>query len=223
MHRMNGPERRLAAILSADAVGYSRLMAGDEDATIRAITARREQVELQVRQHRGRLVDFTGDNFLVEFASAVDALECAVETQRVVAALNTDLSPERKLEFRMGLHLGEVRAQEGRLFGTGVNLASRLEPLAEPGGICVSAEMHREVSGRTRFAFRDLGEQTVKKMPEPVHAYAVELPEATAALPTRRRGWPSAAGIVSLVGLVAAGWWLLRETTAPVAEREPLT
>jgi adenylate cyclase len=104
-----------------------------------------------------------------------------------------------------------------------VNLASRLEPLAEPGGICVSAEMHREVSGRTRFAFRDLGEQTVKNMPEPVHAYAVELPEATAALPTRRRGWSSAAGIVSLVGLVAAGWWLLRETTVSVAEREPLT
>jgi TolB-like protein/class 3 adenylate cyclase/Tfp pilus assembly protein PilF len=223
MRCMNGPERRLAAILSADAVGYSRLMAGDEDATIRAINARREQVELLVRQHRGRLVDFTGDNFLVEFASAVDALECAVETQRVVAALNADLTPERKLEFRMGLHLGEVRAQEGRLFGTGVNLASRLEPLAEPGGICVSAEMHREVSGRTRFAFRDLGEQTVKNMPEPVHAYAVELPEATAALPTKRRGWSSAAGIVSLVGLMAAGWWLLRETTVSVAEREPLT
>ncbi len=104
-------ERKLAAIRSADVVGYGRLMAGDEEAAIRAITARREQVELHVRQKRGRLVDFTGDNFLVEFGSAVEALECAVEIQDVVSALNRPLPPERKMEFRMGLHLGEVRVQ----------------------------------------------------------------------------------------------------------------
>ncbi len=104
-------ERHLAAILSADVVGYSRLMAGDEEETIRAITARREEVELHVRQHRGRLNDFTGDNFLAEFSSAVQALECAVEIQDLVTALNRPLPPERKMEFRMGLHLGEVRVQ----------------------------------------------------------------------------------------------------------------
>jgi TolB-like protein/class 3 adenylate cyclase len=217
-------ESHLAAILSADVVGYSRLMAGDEEATIRAINLRQEQVELHVHQHRGRLVDFTGDNFLVEFASAVEALECAVAIQRVVAALNTDLTPERKMGFRIGLHLGEVRAQEGRLFGTGVNIAARLEALAEPGGVCLSAQMHREVAGRTSFAFRDLGEQQLKNIPERVRAYAVESPEAAGAMPTKQSGWPIAAGIVSLLGLVLVGWWLLREeSTSPATERKPLT
>jgi adenylate cyclase len=171
----NQAERRLAAILSADVAGYSRLMAEDADATIRAVTARREQIELNVRQHRGRLVDFTGDNFLVEFGSAVEALECAVEIQRVLAALNAELFPERKMEFRMGLHLGEVRAQEGRLFGTGVNVAARLEGLAEPGGICISSEVHGQVENELDLGYEDLGEQSVKNIPKPVRVYRVRL------------------------------------------------
>ena len=120
---------------------------------------------------------------------------------------------------RILLHLGEVRAQEGRLYGTGVNLAARLEPLAEPGGICLSAELHREVSGRTHFAFRDLGEQQVKNIPEPVYAYAVELPGASAAMPTRQRGWPVAAGIVLLVGLFVLRP-LMRLLTTPTPQPE---
>ena len=114
-------ERKLAAILNADVVGYSRLMAQDEDATVRMVTFYRQQVEMLVPQHRGRLADFTGDNFLAEFPTAVDGVRCAIEIQRVLRARNTDLAADRKMEFRIGLHLGDVRVQDERLFGTGVN------------------------------------------------------------------------------------------------------
>ena len=180
-------ERHLAAILAADVVGYSRLMAADEEGTIRAITARREEVELHVRQHRGRLNDFTGDNFLAEFGSVVRALECAVEIQRLVAALNADLPPERKMEFRIGLHLGEVRVQDDRLFGTGVNVAARLESLAEPGGICISGEVHGQVESRFDFGYEDLGERSVKNIPDPVRVYRVRLDGGRAAAPNAAR------------------------------------
>ncbi len=206
-------ERKLAAILSADVVGYSRLMAGDEEATIRAITVRREVVELQVRQHGGRLSDFTGDNYLAEFGSVVRALECAIEIQHVVAALNSDLSPERKMEFRVGLHLGEIRVQDGRLFGTGVNVAARLESLAAPGGICVSGEVHGQVESRFDFGYEDLGERSVKNIPDPVRVYRVRLDRGRAKRAKRtRRGWTrlriAAASLASLIVLVAAALWL---------------
>ena len=161
-------ERRLAAILCADVVGYSRLMADDEDATVRTVTAYREQIELHVRQVRGRLVDFTGDNFLAEFRSPSQAVRCAVEIQQVLRALNANLSTERKMQFRMGVHLGEVRAEGERLFGTGINIAARLEGLAEPGGLCISSKVYDEVRGKLDLGFEDLGEQEVKNLPEPV-------------------------------------------------------
>jgi adenylate cyclase len=205
--------RRLAAILSADVVGYSRLMAEDEDATIRAVTARREQVELQVRQHGGRLNDFTGDNFLAEFGSAVQALECAVQIQRVVAALNAELPPERKMEFRVGLHLGEVRVQDERLFGTGVNVAARLEGLADPGGICISAVVHEQLGSQLDLVYEAIGKHSVKNIPKPVGVYRVRM--AGSRSDARRRwglAWARprivAASLAGLISLVAVALWL---------------
>jgi class 3 adenylate cyclase len=130
-------ERKLAAILSADVFGYSRLMAEDEEATVRTIRAYREQVETLVREHRGRLADFSGDNFLAEFPAALDAVACAIDIQRVLRARNEGLPDDRKMQFRIGAHLGDVRVEGERIYGDGVNIAARLEGLAEPGGICI--------------------------------------------------------------------------------------
>ncbi len=132
-------ERKLAAILSADVVGYSRLMAEDEAATIRTLTAYREQVATLVREHRGRVVDTPGDNLLAEFPTALDAVQAAVEVQRVIGARNADLSTERRMEFRIGVHLGDISVEGERIYGDGVNIAARLESLAEAGGVCISA------------------------------------------------------------------------------------
>ncbi len=143
-----GVERKLAAILSADVVGYSRLMAEDEAATVRTLRAYREQIGVLIGEHRGRLADFSGDNFLAEFPTARDAVECAIEIQRVLRARNAGLPAERKMEFRIGAHLGDVRVEGGRIFGDGVNIAARLEGLAEPGGICISATVHEQVRNK---------------------------------------------------------------------------
>ena len=132
-----GVERRLAAILSADVVGYSRLMAEDEGATVDTVTEYREQVPKLVERHRGRVVDFTGDNFLAEFPTATDAVACAVEIQDVLRARNADVPTERRMEFRMGIHLGEVRVEGERIYGDGVNIAARREGFAKPGGLAV--------------------------------------------------------------------------------------
>ena len=136
-------ERKLAAILSTDVVGYSRLMADDEGATIRTLTAYREEIGLLVRQHRGRVVDSPGDNVLAEFPSATDAVQCAVDIQRVVGARNAALPTDRKMEYRIGIHLGELATDGERIYGSGVNIAARLEGLAEPNGICLSGTVLR--------------------------------------------------------------------------------
>ena len=166
-------ERRLAAILIADVVGYSRLMAEDEAATLHTLADYREQVALLVGQHRGRLVNFTGDNFLAEFASAVNAVRCALDIQSVLRGRNAHLPPERKMEFRIGAHLGEVRVEHDSIFGDGVNIAARLEPLAEPGGICLSGTMRDQLRSKLELEYEDLGEQTLKNLPDPVHAFRV--------------------------------------------------
>ena len=170
---MTKSERRLAAIVSADVVGYSRLMAEDEDATVRTLTAYREQVGSLVREHRGRLVDFSGDNFLSEFPSALEAVRCAIEIQRVLAARNADLPPEQKMEFRIGAHLGDIRVEGERIYGEGVNVAARLEGLAEPGGLCISRTVHEQVRRTPGLLFQNLGAQTLKNIPEPVEVYRV--------------------------------------------------
>src|ERR1700722_14550274 len=132
-------ERRLAAILAADVAGYSRLMGVDEEGTLSRLKAlRRELADPKIKEHRGRIVKTTGDGLLIEFASVVDAVRCAVEVQREMAERNADVSPERRIEFRIGINLGDIIIDEGDIFGDGVNIAARLEALADPGGICVS-------------------------------------------------------------------------------------
>jgi adenylate cyclase len=182
-----GTERRLAAILSADVVGYSRLMAEDEDETVRRLTAYRTEVTNLVADHRGRVVDFTGDNFLAEFPTATEAVEAATEIQRVIKARNAAVPAGRAMEFRIGVHLGEVRVEGERIYGDGVNIASRLEALADAGGICISEDVLHQVHRKLVLDFDDLGEQTVKNIPDPVHAYRVrEAPSSEGTAPTRR-------------------------------------
>jgi adenylate cyclase len=199
-------ERKLAAILSADVVGYSRLMAANEDATVRTLTAYREEIALLVGQHRGRVADFTGDNFLADFPTALEAVRCAVAIQRVLAARNADLPTDRKMEFRMGIHLGDVRVEDERLYGSGVNIAARLEGLTEPGGICVSSIVRDQVRNKLDTDYVDLGEQTVKNIPDPVRVYRIQLqgePEE-AALRSVSRGKRHSRLRVALVAVAAA-------------------
>jgi adenylate cyclase len=169
--RPEGPNRRLAAILSADVVGYSRLMAEDEAATIQTLTVYRKEIQGLVEEHRGRLVDATGDNLLAELPTALDAVECAVEVQRIIGARNAGLAEDHRMLFRIGIHMGDVTVEEGRLYGDGVNIAARLEGLAQPGGICVSATVHDQVARKLDLDFQDLGDQPIKNIPNPVHAY----------------------------------------------------
>jgi adenylate cyclase len=183
------PERRLAAILSADVVGYSRLISEHEDAAIRTVRAYREQFALLAGEHHGRVVDSPGDNVLAEFPSALDAVQCALELQGVLAARNAQLPADQRMQFRMGIHVGDVRHDDERVYGDGINIAARLESLAEPGGICVSGHVHDLVSGKLVLESRDLGPQALKNIAEPVRAYAVRAPD-DAAPPPAKSGWP---------------------------------
>ena len=209
-------ERKLAAILSADIVGYSRLMAEDEEATIRTLRAYRDQVGALVREHRGRLADFSGDNFLAEFPTALDAVECAIEIQRVLGARNAGLPAERRMEFRIGAHMGDVRVEGERIFGDGVNIAARLEGLADPGRICISATVHEQVRNKLGVGYQDLGDRTVKNIPDQVHVYQVQIenwdaqPSTGPALARRRPYTAIVVGAAALLLLLLfAGWQLL--------------
>jgi adenylate cyclase len=167
-------ERRLAAILVADVVGYSRLTSDDEEGThFRLIACRREIIEPNIREHRGRIVKKTGDGALVEFASVVDAVRCAVEVQRQTLARNATLPPSHRVEWRIGVNLGDVIVAPDDIYGHGVNLAARLETLAPPGGICISAEAWRHVRGAIAAEFVDMGEHRLKNIPEPAHVFAI--------------------------------------------------
>ena len=167
-------ERRLAAILAADIAGYSRLIGADEEGTLAALRAlRSELIDPSVAEHRGRIVKTTGDGILVEFASVVDALRCASVVQNALAQQNGDARPERLIEFRIGIHQGDVVVEDGDILGDGVNVAARLEALAEPGGICVSARVQEDAAGKLDIAFEDLGEQRLKNIARPVRAYRV--------------------------------------------------
>ena len=169
-----GSVRRLTAILAADTAGYSRLMGTDEEGTHRRLQAHlRELIDPKITEYRGRVVKNTGDGFLAEFASVVDAVRCAVEVQRVMAKRNAVTSPEERIEFRVGINLGDVIAEGGDIFGDGVNIAARLEALAEPGGICVSRVVRDQVRDKLDYAFEDMGEQQVKNISRPVRVYRV--------------------------------------------------
>jgi adenylate cyclase len=178
-------ERRLAAVLAVDVAGYSRLMGEDEEGTLAALRAvRRELADPKIAEHRGRIVKTTGDGLLAEFASVVDAVRCAVEVQREMSARNAAAPAEQRIEFRMGINVGDIIIENGDIFGDGVNIAARLEALAEPGGICLSAAAQEQVRDRLDIAFDDLGEQQVKNITRPVRTYAVALGGSShAALP----------------------------------------
>jgi adenylate cyclase len=166
-----GVERKLAAILSADVVGYSRLMAEDEAGTIRTLTAYQQQITILVREHRGRVVDSSGDNLLAEFPTALDAVQAAVEIQRVIQARNADQPVEHRMQFRIGVHLGDVTVEGDRLYGDGVNIAARLEGLAEPAGVCISRTVHEQVGKKLDLGYEDIGEQSLKNISDPVRVY----------------------------------------------------
>jgi len=168
-----GFKRKLTAILSADAVGYSRLMAEDESATVKTIASYREVMASLVKQHRGRVVDSPGDNLLAEFSSVVDAVQSAVAVQSEFQTRNEELPNNRRMEFRIGINLGDVIDDKGRIYGDGVNIAARLEAMADPGGICVSKTAFDQIETKLPLGYEYLGEQSVKNIPKPVGAYRV--------------------------------------------------
>jgi adenylate cyclase len=176
--------RRLAAILAADVAGYSRLMGTDEEDTHERLRAHLpELVNPKIKEHRGRIVKNTGDGLLAEFSSVVDAVRCAVEVQRGMIDREPDVPDEERIRFRIGINLGDVIAEEHDIFGDGVNVAARLEALAEPGGICVSRMVRDQIRDKLPYAFEDLGEQSVKNIVRPVRVYALR-PEVIADLPS---------------------------------------
>jgi len=168
-------ERKLAAILSADVKGYSRLMGEDEVATIRTLTAYQEAMTTFIQQHRGRVVDASGDNLLAEFASVVDAVQCAVEIQRELKTKNADLPAPQRMEFRIGINVGDIIVEGERIYGDGVNIAARLEGLAAAGGICISGIVYDQVETKLALGYEYLGEQTVKNIAKPVQVYRVQM------------------------------------------------
>ncbi len=209
-------ERRLAAILSADVVGYSRLMGADEEGTLAALKAHRQRlIDPAIAEHRGRIVKTTGDGILAEFASVVDAVRCAVEVQEGMAARTAGLPEDKRIVFRIGVNLGDVIVDGDDIHGDGVNVASRLEGLAGPGEICLSRAARDQVRDKIPITFEDMGDQTVKNIARPVHVYRVRRRMAAAGnlrqTESRHRAWIAAVA-VALVALIAGGaaFWTLR-------------
>src|SRR5246500_4570969 len=176
-------ERRLAAILAADVAGYSRLMGADEEGTHERLKAHfRELVEPKIKEHRGHTVKNTGDGMLAEFPSVVDAVRCAAEIQRGMIDREPEVPDEQRIRFRIGINVGDVIVEEHDIFGDGVNVAARLEALAEPGGVCISRVVRDQIRDKLSYPFEDRGEQSVKNIARPVRVYALRT-EAVAELP----------------------------------------
>jgi class 3 adenylate cyclase len=166
-----GFKRKLTAILSADVEGYSRLMDDDEKATIQTLNSYRNSMTTIIEQHRGRVVDTTGDNLLAEFTSVVDAVTCSVEIQRKLDELNQELPSDRKMKFRIGINVGDVVEEDGRIYGDGVNIAARVEGMAEAGGICITGRAYDQVKNKLELGYEFIGEHSVKNIAEPVRVY----------------------------------------------------
>jgi TolB-like protein/class 3 adenylate cyclase/Flp pilus assembly protein TadD len=210
--------RRLAAILAADVAGYSRLMGADEEGTHERLTAHlRELVDPKIAEHRGRTVKNTGDGFLAEFPSVVDAVRCAVELQRGMVERNAEVPPKNRIEFRVGINLGDVIAEEHDIFGDGVNVAARLEALAEPSGVCVSRVVRDQIRDKLPYSFEDQGEHTVKNIARPIRVFAlrpetiaeVQLTDRPIEVPRRRRGIfpPVMAAVAAVLVIAVIAWW----------------
>ena len=205
-----GFKRKLTAILSADVEGYSRLMGEDEEATVRTLKTYRELIAMIVQKHQGRVVDSPGDNLLAEFGSVVDAVRCAVEIQEELKARNAELPENRRMVFRIGINLGDVIEEEEQIYGDGVNIAARVESLAEGGGICISRTAYDQVKNKLTLGYEYLGEHTVKNITEPVRVYRVLMePEAAGKVlgeeRPRPRKWRWAALAVAVVLIIVAG------------------
>ena len=211
-------KRKLTAILSADVKGYSRLMQDDEEATVRTITAYRGVMSSLIQEHDGRVVDAKGDNLLAEFPSVVDAVRCGVEIQKELKLRNEELSENRRMEFRIGINLGDVIEEEETIYGDGVNIAARLEGLAEGGGICISRTAFDQVKNKLDVGYEYLGEHSVKNIAEPVRVYKVLMePEYAGEVigeerpkPKQRRWAAVAIGFIIVVGALAIWNFYLR-------------
>ena len=204
-------ERRLTAILAADVAGYSRLTGMDEEGTHAQLTGHlRSLVDPKIAEHRGRVVKNTGDGLLAEFGSVVEAVRCAVDVQRGMIERNAEVPQGKRIEFRIGINVGDIIIDRGDIFGDGVNVAARLEGFAEPGGICVSARVQEDVRGKLDVAFEDAGDQHFKNIERPVRAFRVLLngPKQSA-LGRKRAGALVLAGVFALlaVGGGATWWW----------------
>src|SRR5215813_664153 len=168
-------ERRLAAILAGDVAGYSRLMGADEEGTLSRLNAHRHEfLDPKITEHRGRIVKRTGDGFLIEFGSVVDAVRCAIEIQRGMIERNAPVAQDKRIELRIGIHVGDIITEEGDIFGDGVNIAARLEGIAQPSGICISDDAYRQVRGKLDANFQDRGEHELKNIARPVRVYELQ-------------------------------------------------
>lgn len=223
-----GVERRLTAIVSADVVGFGRLMRADETGTLAELNAQRaETIDPEIARHRGRIVKTSGDGLLVEFASIVDALQCAVAVQEHIRIRNDTVPPDRRLVWRIGVNLGDVIVQDDDIFGDGVNIAARLQALADVGGIAISGDVYRQVEAKLALRYQDMGERSVKDGDRPIRAYRVLGPQHAAAPQARagRSGWTRrrwafvAVGLLILVAGAAIGSRMLGQF-ATTAEAE---
>ncbi len=211
---LQGPEgaparkRKLAAILHADVVGFSRLMGEDETGTHQALGQLRHAVDPLIAARGGRIVGTAGDSLLADFPSVVDALNCALEMQRASRAINDPMPPERRLELRIGVNLGDVIIDGDDIFGDGVNIAARIEALAKPGSVCISHTVYEHVKNKLDLDYRPLGSHRVKNIAEPVRAY--EVGAGAAASQPRRRRWPmaAAAGVAAIASASVVAWAL---------------
>ena len=209
---------RLAAIVVADVVGYSRLAGADEDRTLSRLRGlRSDLIDPAIAAHHGRVVKRTGDGALVEFRSVVDAVRCAIEVQNGMVERNAGLPPERRIEFRIGIHLGDVvEESDGDLMGDGVNIAARLEGIAKPGAICLSEQAYWQVKSRLDLAVSDLGATQLKNIAEPVRVYSLEVGKAAPGKPTKSTATKQrsifalvGAGIAALIVIAGGGWYFL--------------
>ena len=228
----DGFKRKLAAILSADARDYCRHMGGDEAGTVRTIQSHFQVISERIEKYSGRVVDSSGDNLLAEFASVVDAVQSAVEIQAQLGIRNAELPEDRRIVFRVGVHLGDVIEEEGRIYGEGVNIAARVEQLAEGGAVFVSGTAYEQIRNKLPWGFEDLGEHAVKNIPEPVRVYKVltdaDSPGVRRAWLSRVRRWrgalPVAASVV-IVAAVAVGFWAyyLRQSSSRLGTTQEQT
>ena len=227
-------KRKIAAIFAADIAGYSRLVAEDEEETLRRLASYRQVTDDFIARSGGRIFNTAGDAVLAEFPSAVEAVRCAIDIQESLRTRNMAYPPSRQMSFRIGITIGDVVERDGDLLGDGVNIAARLEGLAEVGGICVSRAVHEQVANKLSVQFADIGAQEVKNIPTPVHAYMVAMrrDDGTYATPQLKKSsapkaaatpnwmWPAAVTVVSLVAIGVAGFLYFTKLELPAGSKE---